>query len=87
MVTSGTAVNQVLTSFPANVSFVINDDLVALEDMEIYTLSLIPSDPSIVITQATSQITILDNDGGMLHTCTHTVYIHLLEKMQILLFC
>ena len=67
---SGTDVDQVLTSFPAVVSFVINDDLVALEDIEIYTLMLIPSNPSIVINQNKSQINILDNDGK-LHTCTH----------------
>ena len=68
MRTSGTDVDEVLASFPADVSFVINDDLAALEDMEIYTLTLIPSDPSIVIVQNTSQITISDNDSE-LYTC------------------
>ena len=68
--TSGTNVDQVLTSFSANISFVINDDLAALEDMEIYTLTLIPSDSSFNIVQDTSQITILENDGK-LHICTH----------------
>ena len=66
--TSGTNVDEVLTSLPADVSFVIIDDLAALEDMEIYTLILIPSDPSIDIVQDTSQITILDNDSK-LYTC------------------
>ena len=67
--TSGTDVDQVLTSFPANISFMINDDLAALEDMEMYTLTLIPSDPSITINQATKKITILDNDGKLHHLC------------------
>ena len=67
--TSGTDVDQVLTSFPADVFFPIIDDSAALEDMEIYTLTLIPSDPSIDIVQDTSQITILDNDGKLHQVC------------------
>ena len=80
--TSGTSVSQILTSFPANISFMINDDLTALEDMEIYTLTLIPSDPSIDIVQDTSQIIILDDDGklhtyitGVITFIKHSVYI------------
>ena len=67
--TSGTDVDQELIFFPAKISFIINDDDAALEDIEIYTLRLIPSDPSITINQATSQIIILDDDGK-LHTYT-----------------
>ena len=61
--TSGTDVDQMLTSFPVDVSFPYIDDVAALEDVEIYTLTLIPSDPSIIINQASCQINVLDNDG------------------------
>ena len=60
---SGTDVDEMLTSFPATVTFTINDDDAALEDIEMYTLVLIPSDPSITISQNTSRIFILDDDG------------------------
>jgi hypothetical protein len=59
---SGTDVDEMLTSFPATVTFDINDDDAALEDIEMYTLVLIPSDPSITISQNTSRIFILDDD-------------------------
>ena len=65
--TSGTSVNEELTSFPAVVSFPIIDDDAALETVEKYLLSLIPSDPSIIINQSTSEIVILDDDGKSLH--------------------
>ena len=61
--TSGTDVNLVLTSFPVEISFPIVDDDGAIETVERYSLSLIPSDPSITLNQATSQIVILDDDG------------------------
>ena len=70
VMTSGTNVNQVLSSFPANVSFVINDDLVALEEREMYRLLLVDVSPAVVLLNPTSLITILDNDG-MLYTCTY----------------
>ena len=54
-----------LTSFPANISFPIIDDDVALETVERYSLSLIPSDPSITINQSMSEIVILDDDGKL----------------------
>ena len=41
--------------------------------MELYTLILIPSDPSITINQATSQIIILDDDGKL--------YTYIIETM------
>ena len=63
--TSGTSVNEELTSFPANISFPIIDDEVALETVERYSLSLIPSDPSITINQFMSEIVILDDDGKL----------------------
>ena len=69
MRTSGTDVNQVLSSFPANVSFVINDDLAALEGPEVFALMLTDTPGSVVLDPVTSLITILDNDGR-LHTCT-----------------
>ena len=62
-VISGTDVDETLTSFPVDVSFPLIDDVVALEDVEIYTLTLIPSDPSIIINQASCQINVFDNDG------------------------
>ena len=60
--TSGTSVNEELTSFPAVVSFPIIDDDAALETVERY-LFLITSDPSFIINPAMSEIVILDDDG------------------------
>ena len=63
--TSGTSVNEKLTSFPAEISFPIIDDDVALETVERYPLSLITSDPSITISRSMSEIVIIDDDGKL----------------------
>ena len=63
MITSGTVVDQQITSFPADITFRINDDEAALEPDEMYQLTLIPNDPSIIIDQPTADITILDDDS------------------------
>ena len=75
MRTSGTSVNEELTSFPAEISFPIIDDDVALETVERYSLSLIPSDPLVIINQATSEIVILENDGKLHRVTRFVVYI------------
>ena len=71
VITSGTDVNQVVSSFPVDVSFVINDDLAALEEREIYLLLLVDVSAEVELVNVSSLITILDNDG-MLYTCTCT---------------
>ena len=60
---SGTDVSETLTSFPATVSFTINDDEAAVEAVERYSLTLIHSDPAISINPATTEIVILDDDS------------------------
>ena len=60
---SGTDVSETLTSFPATISFPINDDDAAVEAVERYFLTLIPSDPAISINPATTEIVILDDDS------------------------
>ena len=63
VLTSGTDVDMVITSFPATITFPLIDDEGALEPVETYQLTLIPSDPSIIINQPTANISILDEDG------------------------
>ena len=60
---SGTDVSETLTSFPATITFTINDDEAAVEAVERYSLTLIPSDPAISINPATTEILILDDDS------------------------
>ena len=67
VITSGTAIDVTLTSFPANVSFNIIDDRAALEPVERYTLTLVPSDPSVIINQGTADIAIIDDDSKSCH--------------------
>ena len=61
----------------------INDDLV-LESMEIFLLTLVTSDPRVVLTVENSRapVIITDNDGGM---CHYTVYRP--ETLTIHLYC
>lgn len=63
VVTSGTDVNETITSYPAMVSFSIINDSIALEDDEQYSLTLIASDPSITVERATTLIVIQDDDS------------------------
>ena len=68
--------NEEMTSFPAEISFPIIDDEVALEKAERYSLRLITSDPLIIINQATTEIVILDDDGKL--------YIHHRQQLELL---
>ena len=57
---SGTHVSQLVTS-PATVMFDITDDAVAVEVDEKYFLTLIPTDPSVIVQEPMTKITITDN--------------------------
>ena len=63
VITSGSRIDQSLTAFPARVEFPITDDDAALEPVERYSLTLVRSDPSIILNQATAEINIIDDDG------------------------
>ena len=60
---AGVRMSETPTSFPATVSFTINDDEAAVEAVERYSLTLIHSDPAISINPATTEIVILDDDS------------------------
>ena len=57
---SGTRVFQLVTS-PATVTFNITDDAVAVEVDERYFLTLRPTDPSVIVQEPRTIITITDN--------------------------
>ena len=75
VITSGTDVDETFTSFPASVSFSISDDAIALEDDERYSLTLIASDPSIIVERATTLIVIQDDDSTYNSIGYHVMYI------------
>ena len=60
---SGTAISANISSYPANVTFAILNDNVALENDEEYTLSLTINDPTIIVNPATTRIVIKDEDS------------------------
>ena len=66
VVMSGTTVSANISSYPANVTFPLLNDNVALEDDEEYTLSLIINNSTIIVNPATTRIVIQDEDS-MLH--------------------
>ena len=81
MIPSGEDVDRNLTSFPAVVTFDITDDDFALEPMERYTLRLNASDPIIPISQAETEILIVDDDcekryNKNLHMCINNLRLH-----------
>lgn len=63
---SGSQVNQTVTSFPSIISFIINDDDIDGESEERYLLTLTTNDTEIIISQATTQIIIFDDDRKFL---------------------
>ena len=75
-----TTLNEVVTLQPAANSqtdcraVMINNDLV-LESIETFFLTLVTSDPRVILTQdnSRSSVIITDNDGGMFHRTVYTM--------------
>ena len=65
--TSGTDVLHLVTS-PGNVSFNIIDDAVALEAPEMYSLTLLPIDSSVMVRESVTNIVITNNIDSMYYT-------------------
>ena len=66
VVTSGMTISANISCYPANVTFALLNDNVALEDDEEYTLYLTVNDSTIIVNPATTRIVIQDDDS-MLH--------------------